>query len=386
VTPGIVASSCKLLSSEGVNSYVFDYIALGWTPSPETVYCSYTLQGKELRVRRKKQVNKYPTAFRKMALERLKSCKNATELAAELGIHRTQLYKWRDQMEPVEDGPGPAANSGERELRKEIRELKWARKFWKGIFSKVPCKKSRLDAGATAALARRRLRPNPGADADARQPEYRANVSDGPSQPCRLLSVPDRAEAGGRRHGSTVGDSADRTGASAPLWLPADRPDASPPWNGGEPQASGKDYARGSSAGDPAEGLCCDYGFRSRAGGLSQHRRRVYFTTSALLVQDLLVAKRDLKLSRFFKRLAYFEGLIIDDLGYVQQSREEMEVLFTLLAERYERGSVMISSNLPFSKWEGIFKDPMTTAAAIDRLAPLRDPGAEHPQLPGRAS
>jgi len=85
-------------------------------------------------------------------------------------------------------------------------------------------------------------------------------------------------------------------------------------------------------------------------------------------VQDLLVAKRDLKLSRFIKRLAAFEGLIIDDLGYVQQSREEMEVLFRLLAERYERGSVLISSNLPFSKWEGIFKDPMTTAAAIDRL------------------
>ena len=59
---------------------------------------------------------------------------------------------------------------------------------------------------------------------------------------------------------------------------------------------------------------------------------------------------------------------MIDDLGYVQQSRDEMEVLFALLAERYERGSVLISSNLPFSKWEAIFKDPMTTAAAIDRL------------------
>ena len=63
-----------------------------------------------------------------------------------------------------------------------------------------------------------------------------------------------------------------------------------------------------------------------------------------------------------------FDALIIDDLGYVQQSREEMEVLFTLLAERYERGSVMLTSNLPFSKWEQIFKDAMTTAAAIDRL------------------
>jgi hypothetical protein len=52
----------------------------------------------------------------------------------------------------------------------------------------------------------------------------------------------------------------------------------------------------------------------------------------------------------------------------VQQSREEMEVLFTLLAERYERGSVMLTSNLPFSQWTAIFKDPMTTAAAIDRL------------------
>ena len=45
-----------------------------------------------------------------------------------------------------------------------------------------------------------------------------------------------------------------------------------------------------------------------------------------------------------------------------------MEVLFTLLAERYERGSVMVTSNLPFSKWEKIFKDPMMTAAAIDRI------------------
>jgi DNA replication protein DnaC len=68
------------------------------------------------------------------------------------------------------------------------------------------------------------------------------------------------------------------------------------------------------------------------------------------------------------KRLSRFEGLIIDDLGYVQQSREEMEVLFTLLAERYERGSVLLTSNLAFSKWEQIFKDAMTTAAAIDRL------------------
>ena len=100
----------------------------------------------------------------------------------------------------------------------------------------------------------------------------------------------------------------------------------------------------------------------------SEGRRKVYFTTCALLVQELLAAKRDLRRSRLLKHLTGYAVLILDDLAYVQQSREEMEVLFTLLAERYERGTVMITSNLPFSKWEAIFKDPMTTAAAIDRL------------------
>jgi len=99
-----------------------------------------------------------------------------------------------------------------------------------------------------------------------------------------------------------------------------------------------------------------------------RHGRRVFFTPCSLLVQDLLIGKRDLKLARVLKRLARFDALIIDDIGYVQQDREEMEVLFSLLAARYERGSVLVTSNLPFSKWEIIFKDPMTTAAAIDRL------------------
>jgi len=96
--------------------------------------------------------------------------------------------------------------------------------------------------------------------------------------------------------------------------------------------------------------------------------RQVRFIPCSLLVQELLIAKRDLKLARVLKQYGKYEALIIDDIGYVQQSREEMEVLFTLLADRYERSSIMITSNLPFSKWEQIFKDPMTTAAAIDRL------------------
>jgi DNA replication protein DnaC len=94
----------------------------------------------------------------------------------------------------------------------------------------------------------------------------------------------------------------------------------------------------------------------------------VFFTDVSELVERLLVAKRDLRLTRELRRLDRFECLILDDIGYVQQGREEMEVLFTLLSERYERRSVMITSNLVFSKWDQIFKDPMTTAAAIDRV------------------
>ncbi len=101
---------------------------------------------------------------------------------------------------------------------------------------------------------------------------------------------------------------------------------------------------------------------------LIRQDKRVYFTTCALLLQELLAAKRDLKLQKLLKKLGRYHVIIIDDIGYVQQEQEEMEVLFTLLAQRYERGSVMITSNLPFSKWENIFKDPIMTAAAIDRI------------------
>ena len=86
------------------------------------------------------------------------------------------------------------------------------------------------------------------------------------------------------------------------------------------------------------------------------------------LVQELLGAKRDLDLPRALRKLDLFEVILLDDLGYVQQSPDEAEVLFTLLAERYERRSVMVTSNLVFSQRDRIFRDQMATAAAIDRL------------------
>jgi len=101
---------------------------------------------------------------------------------------------------------------------------------------------------------------------------------------------------------------------------------------------------------------------------LIQRGHRVLFTPTYALVQRLLAAKRDLRLERELAGLDKFDAVILDDIGYVQQNRDEMEVLFTFLAERYERRSVIITSNLVFSEWDRIFKDPMTTAAAIDRI------------------
>ncbi len=101
---------------------------------------------------------------------------------------------------------------------------------------------------------------------------------------------------------------------------------------------------------------------------LIEQGHSVLFRPAYQLVQELLAAKRDLVLPHKLRRLDSFELLILDDIGYIKQSAEEAEVLFTLIAERYERRSMLITSNLVFSEWERIFKDPMATAAAIDRL------------------
>lgn len=94
----------------------------------------------------------------------------------------------------------------------------------------------------------------------------------------------------------------------------------------------------------------------------------VYFTPTFRLVQELLAAKRDLELPKALRRLDRFDVIILDDIGYTQQSAEDAEVLFTLMAERYERRSLIITSNLVFSAWDRIFGNPMATAAAIDRI------------------
>jgi len=96
--------------------------------------------------------------------------------------------------------------------------------------------------------------------------------------------------------------------------------------------------------------------------------RKCLYTTAASLVQDLLVAKNKMNLTNLIKKLDRYEILIIDDISYIPYERAESDVLFVLLAQRYEQRSVLITSNLVFSGWGQIFKDDMSTTAAIDRL------------------
>ena len=93
-----------------------------------------------------------------MAVERLKGCGNIVALSEELGVHRRLLYKWRDQLEPIEDGQGPPENSKERELRLQIGQLKrlvadktLEADFFKGALQKVEARRqSGRSSGGTA--------------------------------------------------------------------------------------------------------------------------------------------------------------------------------------------------------------------------------------------
>lgn len=87
---------------------------------------------------------------------------------------------------------------------------------------------------------------------------------------------------------------------------------------------------------------------------IQRHHLKVLFTPTFKLVTQLLAAKRDLKLPAALAKLDRFDAVILDDIGYVQQSREEIKLLFTFLAERYEKKSVVITSNLVFSQWDQI--------------------------------
>lgn len=104
------------------------------------------------------------------------------------------------------------------------------------------------------------------------------------------------------------------------------------------------------------------------AGQLIEQGVRVKWFSAVALVQSLQQAKRDLDLMTTMTRLDKYQVLIIDDIGYVKKTDAETQVLFEFIAHRYESGSLMITSNQPFSRWDSIFPDTMMTVAAIDRI------------------
>lgn len=109
--------------------------------------------------------------------------------------------------------------------------------------------------------------------------------------------------------------------------------------------------------------IACGIGYALIEQGI-----RVKFTTATRIVQTLQQAKEELSLAEVLTRMDKYAVLIIDDIGYVKKSSQETQVLFELIAHRYETGSLIITSNQPFSAWDQIFDDNMMTVAAIDRL------------------
>lgn len=102
--------------------------------------------------------------------------------------------------------------------------------------------------------------------------------------------------------------------------------------------------------------------------GLIEKSIRVKFIAATVVAQQLQKSRERLSIEEELKRLDKYDLLIVDDIGYVKPTDSEGQVLFELIAHRYERGSLIITSNQPFSEWDGIFGDNMMTVAAIDRL------------------
>ncbi|MCF6252566.1 MAG: IS21-like element helper ATPase IstB [Methylococcaceae bacterium] len=95
---------------------------------------------------------------------------------------------------------------------------------------------------------------------------------------------------------------------------------------------------------------------------------RTRFVSCYALVNELIEAREERDLQRLIQRYARYDLLILDELGYIPFSKEGAELLFQILAERQEKGSVIITTNLGFADWTQIFGDPVMTAALLDRL------------------
>jgi DNA replication protein DnaC len=95
---------------------------------------------------------------------------------------------------------------------------------------------------------------------------------------------------------------------------------------------------------------------------------RGLFTSVHAMISELLKAHHSLTLTALFKKLDRFDLITLDELGYTPQSQEGADLFFQLISQRYERKSLMITTNLPYSEWDKVFINQMSTAAAVDRI------------------
>lgn len=101
---------------------------------------------------------------------------------------------------------------------------------------------------------------------------------------------------------------------------------------------------------------------------LCQRGFRCLFTSTAALINELCIAQKNLMLAQLFKKLDRFDLITLDELGYTPQSQEGADLFFQLISERYERKSLMITTNLTYSEWDKVFLNKVSTAAAVDRI------------------
>jgi DNA replication protein DnaC len=101
---------------------------------------------------------------------------------------------------------------------------------------------------------------------------------------------------------------------------------------------------------------------------LCQRDYRCLFTPTAALINELCIAQSNLTLSSLFRKFERYDLIILDELGYTPQTREGTDLFFQFISERYERKSLMITTNLPYSDWNKVFISEATTAAAVDTI------------------
>lgn len=92
------------------------------------------------------------------------------------------------------------------------------------------------------------------------------------------------------------------------------------------------------------------------------------YTSTVNLIERLREAKANLSLASYFKKLDYYDVIACDELGYIPQNQEGAELFFQLISQRYERKSLVVTTNLPYSEWDKVFVNTITTAAAVDRI------------------